>query len=208
MSPAIKRRKLEELAIGFNDFTPAAMKSWMEVLDFTALKNLSLRGLSSERLIGVLCNSIRANEECQITEIDLSHCNLTDSCIDQFVITFDHIPNMKKLVLKNNVQFSIDVLANLLSNFRLKNVHIQELDLLGCALNRSNTSDNGSCVDNLRAFLSWSKSLRHLSLSFSRQKSDSTWIPSLTDIWIMSHGREVIAKQPTEHQLILTTSSS
>ena len=208
VSPSLKRRKLEEIRFGFNDFSLSAIKSWMEILDFTTLKNLSLRGLSSERLVSTLCTNIQSVEQCQLMEIDLSHCNLTDCCVEQLAITFEHTPNLKKLVLKNNMQLGIDSFAELLSSLQLKNVNIEELDLLGCVLTRSNSKDSGRCVENLRSLLSWSKSLRHLRLSFSRKNGDPTWIPSLTDVWITCHERGVIAKQLTEYQLVLTTSSS
>jgi hypothetical protein len=94
----------------------------------------------------------------------------------------------------------------LLTFSRTKCVHIKELDFFGCALTRSDTKDNERCVESLRSFLEWSKSLQKLSFSFSRQNNDPTWIPSLSDVWITGHDNGAgIVKQPTEHQLILTT---
>ncbi|XP_057368859.1 tonsoku-like protein [Daphnia carinata] len=207
ISPVLKRKKLEDLSIGFNEFSSSAISSWMQVLDFSCLKSLSLQALSCDRLVNILCSSIQAVESCTLIEMDLSHCNLTDSCIERLGHVFSHTPQLKKLTLKNNNRLGIDAVADLLDCCRMKWVHIEEVDLLGCALTRSDSKDNGRCVESLRSFLAWSKSLHRLSLSFSRHKSDPTWIPFLTEVWISGHDSEVLVKQPTEHQLILTTPS-
>jgi hypothetical protein len=207
ISPVLKRRRLEDLSIGFNEFTHSSIKSWMHVLDFSCLKNLSLQGLSSDRLVGILVSCIQTAGSCQLIELELSHCNLTDSCVEQLVLAFDYTPDLKKVSLKNNIRLSIDSVADLLTIFRSKCVHIKELDFFGCALTRSDSKDNERCVESLRSLLEWSKSLQRLSFSFSRQNSDPTWIPSLSDVWITGHDNGGIVKQLTEHQLILITPS-
>lgn len=205
VSPVLKRRRLEDLRIGFNEFTYSSVKSWMHVLDFSCLKYLSLQGLSNDRLVSTLCSSIQTAGVCQLSELELSHCNLTDSCVEKLVLAFDFTPDLKKISLKNNIRLGIDSVADLLTCSRTKCVHIKELDFIGCALTRSDTKDNERCVESLRSFLEWSKSLQKLSFSFSRQNNDPTWIPSLSDVWITGLDNGGIVKQPTEHQLILTT---
>ncbi len=205
ISPVLKRRRLEDLRIGLNEFTTSSIQSWMHVLDFSCLKYLSLQGLSSERLVSILVSNIQTAGCCQLIELELSHCNLTDSCVEQLVLVFDYTPDLKKIVLKNNNRLSIDSVANLLTFCRTKCVLIKELDFFGCALTRSDSMDNERCVESLRSFLVWSKSLQSLSFSFSRQKSDPTWIPSLSDVWIRGHDNGGVVKQPTVHQLILLT---
>lgn len=208
ISPVLKRKQLEELSIGFNAFTSSAIKSWMEVLDFSCLKYLSLQGLPCDRLVNILCSGIQAVEGCPLMEMDLSHCNLTDSCVEKLVHVLNHTPQLRKLTFKNNDKLGIDAVADLLTYCRLQCVHIKEIDLLGCALTRSDSKDNDRCVKSLRSFLTWSKSLHQLRLSFSRHKSDPTWIPSLTEVWNAGHDSNMLVKQPTEHQLILTSPSS
>lgn len=208
VTPSLKRKKMEEIKIGLNDFTCASIKSWMEVLDFTSLKCLSLRAITSDRLMSILCNSMQSVEECQLVEVDLSHCNLTDSCIARFALMFQHTPHLKKLILRNNSKLCIDALADVLTCCRIKGVQLEELDFLGCALTRSNKQDNDKCVESLRSLLASSKSLQSLTLSFSRQNSDPTWISSLVDVWAMGQERKRLSRQPTEYQLFLTTSSS
>ncbi|EFX69074.1 hypothetical protein DAPPUDRAFT_62661, partial [Daphnia pulex] len=205
VSPVLKRRRLEDLRIGFNEFTYSSVKSWMHVLDFSCLKYLSLQGLSNDRLVSTLCSSIQTAGVCQLSELELSHCNLTDSCVEKLILAFDFTPDLKKISIKNNIRLGIDSVADLLTFCRTKCVHIKELDFFGCALTRSDTKDNERCVESLRSFLEWSKSLQKLSFSFSRQNNDPTWIPSLSDVWITGHDNGGIVKQPTEHQLILTT---
>lgn len=207
VAPSIKQIKTEDIGIGLNDFSPSSIKSWFEVLDFTTLKCLSLKGLTTDRLMSFLCRSIESIDECQLVEINLSHCNLTDSCIAQFALSLHHAPNLRRLVLRNNIKLGIDALADILSCCRIKGVQLEELDLLGCALSRSNTQDNSRCAESLRSLLISSKSLQRLSLSLSRHNSDPIWTSSLSDVWITAHDRG-LARQPTEFQLILTTSTS
>ena len=205
IKPILKRRQLEEMAIGWNDWSTTAVKSWLDVLDLSALKRLSLIG--TNKVVGALVTCIQAIDSCGIVELDLSHCQLTDSCVDQLAQSLDSMPQLKKLVLKNNSRLSVDSFIKLLNICRSKCVHLKELDLLGCVLIRSgDESVDDPCVHALQAFLAWSKSLTKLSLSFSRRRSDSTWINSLTDIWLTAHGHDAVAVQPTEHQLILTLS--
>lgn len=203
ISSVLKRKRLEQIGIGFNDFTPGVIKSSIEALDFSTLKLISLKALPSDRLVTYLCNSIQAVEESQLTEVDLSHCHLKDACISQLSLVLNHTPYLRRLVLKNNIGLSIGVVADLISSCRMKGVRIEELDLLGCSLAQSSTDDIDRCAESLRSFLTWSKSLIRVSLSFNRQ-CDYTSISLMSEAWKSGHCNGV-ARQPTEHQLILST---
>lgn len=204
----LKRKKMEDLRIGMNDFSPAAMRSWMEVFDWPTIQTLSLKGIPSERLMNILCSSLQTIEGCELSEIDLSHCHLTDLCVHQLTQIFSSLPRLKKLILKNNNKLGIDALDDLLVCFRLHGIHIEELDLLGCILTRSTIRDNDRCIDSLRSLLAWSKSLQRLCLSFSRQTNDPSWIPSFIEVWKTRQDRETFVRQPTDYQLLLTVSST
>lgn len=213
--PVLRRRQLDEISIGFNDWSSTTIRTWLlDVLDFSSLKRLSLTGstVESSVVVSSLAAAIQSVDSCRLAELNLSHCRLTDACIDQLTLSFDELLQLKKIVLKNNTQLSVDSFCTIMTRCQTKGIQLEELDLLGCALTRrvpadpSTLRDLDDCVCSLRSFLSWSKSLRILNISFSRRGNVASWVNGLTDEWLTAHGPEAVAVQPTDHQLLLTFS--
>ena len=109
-------------------------------------------------------------------------------------------------MLRNNPRLGVNALTKLLTSCVTKNVHLEELDFVGCPLVRRAGSQLDLCLGSLESLLAWSKSLRKLSVSFGRQSNDPLWINAWADIWIAAHGQDAIAEQPTQRHLILTFS--
>lgn len=212
--PLLRRKQLEEVAIGWNEWSSSATRSWLlDVLDFSSLHRLSLIGGNcgvgeKSVVVNALSAAVQSVDSCRLVKLDLSHCRLTDVCVNQLSQCFEWTPHFKKLILKNNAQLGTDSLSALLIQCREKRILLEELDMLGCALSRSSSSPElpMPCVGALRSFLEWSKSLRVLSLSFSRRRSDPSWINCLADVWLFAHGPEAVSVQPTDYQLLLTIS--
>ena len=206
ISPTLKRKKLEEVAIGWNEWSPAAVRTWLELLDLASLKRFSLVAPTAERVINSVTSCIQSTEDCQLIELDLSHCNMTEFCVDQLTQVFDRLPRFKKLILKNNPRLGVNALTKLLTGFLTKHIHLEELNFLGCPLVRRTGAEPDHCLESLESLLAWSKSLKKLSISFGRQSNDPVWINAWADIWIAAHGHDAIAEQPTPRQLLLTFS--
>ena len=98
ISPTLRRKKLEEAVIGWNEWSPAAVRTWMEVLDLSSLKRFSLVAPTAERVINSVTSCIQSTDDCQLVELDLSHCNMTEFCVDQLTESFDKLPRIKKVI--------------------------------------------------------------------------------------------------------------
>ena len=197
-----------EVSIGCNEWSAQAVKIWLQLLDLKSLKRLSLIATHCDGVMPALMSSIRSVQDCPLHHLDLSHCNLNGDSFGQLVSSLGQLTHLKKLVFKNNAKLHLGVVADLLTRCQGYAIRIEELDFSGCcfALSSVDASDV-HCVEALRSFLSWSKSLRHLCLSFSRSQSDSSCISSLTNVWLEMFHSNAVVSQPTPHQLILTVSA-
>ena len=202
VTSAVRRSRLDDVQLGWNEWSTQALKTWLQdALVPARLKRISLAAPASDRAANVLAHSLVSAERCALQRVDLSHCQLTDAGVQQLACTFSKTPLLKTLILRNNPQLSTESLVEILNYSQAHLVSLEQLDLSGCSLRWA--SSQPGIVQVLESYLSWSKHLRCLSLSFGRTKFDATVIASLTLLWTSVYGGEAVVRHPTPHQLIL-----
>lgn len=205
---SLKRTAIVEVSIGCNDWSAQAVKTWLQLLDLRSLKRLSLVDAHCDGVVAALTSSIRLVQDCPLHHLDLSHCNLNDDNFERLVSSLGQLMHLKKLIFRNNPKLHVDVVAGLLTRCQGYAIRIEELDFSGCCFTHwSADVSDVRCVEALRSFLSWSRSLHRLALSFSRRQNDSSFISSLTDVWQEMFRSNAVISQITPHQLLLTVSS-
>lgn len=205
LSIVLKIKQLTEFGIGWNSLQ-YKLKPWVEAMDLSRVERLSLSGLQNCKTVSVLVTCLQVTGKSGIFELDLSNCNITESCISALTDSFDRLLCLKRLVLKNNPKLQISSLLSLLSACRRNSIYIEDIDLTGCALECASVdSDPGEA---LQSFLVWSTCLHRLALSFHPRKSDPSWIQSIIDAWTMRHNGDGQSKRMTDHCIILSTSKS
>jgi hypothetical protein len=201
----VRRMRLKKVAIGWNEWSTQSLSSWLRVLDISQLNRLSVAAPLSDRVANVLVSCISLMDRCALHHLDLSNCNLTDASLRAMADVFHKMPQLKALVLRNNPGLSLDILVEILNCSQRQSVYLEELDLLGCCLS-DGSSGSSEVADVVRSYLSWSRTLRLLSLSFSQSSSVTELVPSLTDVWTLMHPSDGIVRRPTAHQLVLSLS--
>lgn len=203
---SLKQTKLTELSIGWNDWSVPAVKTWLQSLDFRSLNRLSL--MATNGVVPLFINAFRSFQDCRLHYLNLSHCNLSDDDVGLVISSLGQLTHLKKLIFKNNPNLKCAVVGDLLTRCQGYAIRIEELDFLGCCLSNSSAADGGhGCSEALRSFLSWSKSLHRLALSFRRGECDPCCISSLSNVWIDIFGNKAVVSQLTPHQFILTVSA-
>ena len=204
---SLKRTAIVEAAIGYNDWSAQSIKTWLELLNPQSLKRLSLVGAYCDGFMPILTSSIRLVQDCPIQHLDLSHCNLNDDSFEQLISSLGRLAHLKKLIFRNNSKLHVSAVADLLTRCQGYAIRIEEIDFSGCCFSqRSADASDIRCVEALRSFLCWSKSLHRFALSFTRCQSDSTIILSLTNVWLDMFRNNAVVNQVTPHQLLLTVS--
>ena len=105
MSTVIRNSVIQDLSIGWNDWSARSLELWLKPVNLKKIKRLSLVAVTCDAMLQVLISGIHSTEYCSVTDLDLSHCRLTDSNIEDLTGVFAILSQLKKLTLRNNQEY-------------------------------------------------------------------------------------------------------